>query len=325
MSRPLRIEYPDAWYHVMNRGRRGENIFEDKKDYLMFLEVLQESIVLFGCRFTAFCLMPNHYHILVQTPRGNVSRVMRHVNGIYTQRFNRCHDFDGQLFRGRFKSVLIEGDSHLLEVLRYIHRNPLRAEISGSVAKYPWSSHHAYVSTTGKQAWIDTDFLLNMFSETPGKARAGYRKFINSEEPEEIRDFFSKKNLPSIMGSREFVDWARKEFYHTKKHSEIPQSKDLAPTVDAIKKAVGRSYKISLKKIEITKRGQENMPRNVAIYLARMYSGQSLEEIGRSFGNIKYSSVSNIARKIKEQLADDPKLSRKVLAITKKLRIEQKT
>ncbi len=323
MSRPLRIEYPDAWYHIMNRGRRGEIIFEDRKDYLMFLEVLQESIVLFDCRFAAFCLMPNHYHILVQTPQGNVSRVMRHVNGVYTQRFNRRHDYDGQLFRGRFKSVLVEGDSHLLEVLRYIHRNPVRAEISESVAKYPWSSHSAYVSTTGKQAWVDTEFLLSMFSETPSKARNRYRKFVKNEEPKEIRNFFGKKNLPAIMGTRDFIEGVRADFYDAKKHSEVPQLKDLAPTIDDIKKWVSHSYRISRKKLETTRRGQENTPRNVAIYLARMHSGLALEEIGKNFGNIKYSSVSNIVRKVKSELADNPKLSQKIASIQRKLQIEQ--
>ena len=163
-----------------------------------------------------------------------------------------------------------------------------------------------------------------MFSETPGRARNGYRKFIKSEEPDEIKDFFGKKNLSAVLGTADFVDWVRAEFYHTKKHVEVPQSKDLAPTIEAIKKTVGRSYKTSLKKLVTNRRGQENTPRNVAIYLARMHSGLSLEEIGKSFGNIKYSSVSNIARKVAHQLSNDRQLSRKVASIRKALNIKQK-
>ena len=102
MSRPLRIEYPNAWYHVMNRGRRAEKIFLNKTDYTTFLELLIESAEIWNVRIAAYCMLPNHYHILLQTPDANLSRFMRHVDGVYTQRFNRSHHYDGQLFRGRY-------------------------------------------------------------------------------------------------------------------------------------------------------------------------------------------------------------------------------
>ncbi len=106
MSRPLRIEFPGAWYHVMNRGRRSEIIFFDKEDYSRFLDLLIEISEIWNANVAAYCLMPNHYHILLQTPDGNISRCMRHLNGLYTQQYNRMHGFDGQLFRGRYKSIL---------------------------------------------------------------------------------------------------------------------------------------------------------------------------------------------------------------------------
>ncbi|MBU0728624.1 MAG: transposase, partial [Proteobacteria bacterium] len=130
----------------MNRGRRGENIFADKEDYETFLAVLQETSGMFGIEVSAYCLMSNHYHLLVHTPEGNLSRAMRHVNGVYTQRYNRRWKIDGQLFRGRYKSVLVEADSHLLELLRYIHRNPVRAGICKTANDYDWSSHAGYLS-----------------------------------------------------------------------------------------------------------------------------------------------------------------------------------
>ena len=112
MSRPLRIEYPGAWYHVMNRGRRGENVFSGKDDNEIFIALLKEAAGLWAVRVSAYCLMGNHYHILVETPQANLSRFMRHLNGIYTQRYNRLHGHDGQLFRGRFKSILVEEQIH---------------------------------------------------------------------------------------------------------------------------------------------------------------------------------------------------------------------
>lgn len=130
MSSPLRIEYPDAWYHVMNRGRRGEEIFGDKQDYRQFIEILKETANLWKLRIAAYSLIPNHYHLLVQTPWGNLSRCLRHIDGVYTQRFNRSHGCDGPLFRGRFKSILVDADSYLLPLVRYIHRNPVRAGLA---------------------------------------------------------------------------------------------------------------------------------------------------------------------------------------------------
>ena len=121
MARPLRIAYPDAWYHVMNRGRRGEDIFADEQDYIMFTELLKETSETWNIRVAAYCLMPNHYHMLIQTPDANISRSMRHLNGVYTQRYNRRHQCDGQLFRGRYKSILIDTDSYPMQVVRYIH------------------------------------------------------------------------------------------------------------------------------------------------------------------------------------------------------------
>ena len=126
MARALRIEYRDAWCHVMNRGRRTEKIFTHTTDYHAFLDLLKEAAELWKLRIAGFCLMPTHYHLLVQTPTATLSRCMRHSNGVYTQRFNRSHGCDGQLFGGRDKAVLVDADTYLLHLLRSIHRNPLR-------------------------------------------------------------------------------------------------------------------------------------------------------------------------------------------------------
>ncbi len=186
MSRPLRIEYPDAWHHVMNRGRRSEKIYSNNSDRESFIKVLQESSELWNIRVAAYCLMSNHYHLLVQTPEGNLSRGMRHINGVYTQRFNRSHKKEGQLFRGRYKTVLVESDSHLLEVMRYIHRNPLGAGIVKSLGDYQWSSHQGYLSRARKYKWLEKEILLTMLASAKGKQRAAYMDFVSKGESEEI-------------------------------------------------------------------------------------------------------------------------------------------
>jgi putative transposase len=319
MSRPLRIEYPDAWYHVMNRGRRGENVFADEKDYCEFLALLQEASTMFGLRVAAFCLLSDHYHLLVQTPGGNLSRVMRHINGVYTQRYNRSKKFDGQLFRGRYKSILVGEDSYLLELLRYIHRNPVRAKICESIDAYPWSSHHGYVSNGQKWDWLYTSFLLDMFSEESGKAKKGYSEFVQCADDEEVTNFFNKKKQSSVFGSALFGTWVKEKYYAVKKNNEVPESQELAPTIAEIKKVVSQCCQVDESSIGQSRRGQVNEARNLAIYLARKHCGFRLEEIGKDFGLDKYSSVSSIVVRTEKLLSQSDALQKRLKRIVHKL------
>ena len=129
MPRPLRIEYENAYYHVMNRGRGRQRIFHDKNYFEAFLKTLEEAHQRFGIEILCYCLMSNHYHLLVKTPEANLGRAMRHINGLYTQRYNRLKQTDGSLFRGRYKAILVEEDSYQLQLSRYIHRNPIGAKM----------------------------------------------------------------------------------------------------------------------------------------------------------------------------------------------------
>ncbi|MBM9606239.1 transposase [Desulfopila inferna] len=319
MSRPLRIEYPGAWYHVMNRGRRGENIFVDRDDYETFIALLQETSEMFELRVSVFCLMSNHYHILVQTPLANLSRAMRHINGVYTQRYNRRRNTDGQLFRGRYKSVLVQEDSHLLELLRYIHRNPVRANMCNGVGDYLWSSHREYSNSAKKWDWLHKEFLLRMFDQDPHRAKKQYKDFVQCEESAEFTNFFSRKNLTSFFGSQNFIDWVKSTYRQLQNHKEIPQSKHLTPTIDDIKRAVCEYYEIEQKHLEQTKRGQVNEARNVAVYLAREKCGLSLETIGRQFELLKYSSVSSIVTRTEKKLLEDKPLRDRIEEISQKL------
>ena len=179
MARPLRIEYANAWYHILNRGRRGESIFVDNHDYIGFINLLQNTSEQWNLRVAAYCLMPNHYHLLVQTPDANISRCMRHIDGVYTQRFNRRHQCDGPLFRGRYKSILVEADNYLLILVRYIHRNPLKAGLTDDLGRYNWSSHMGYLSTAEKWNWLHKNFILSMLSKIGGERVKNYRQFVS--------------------------------------------------------------------------------------------------------------------------------------------------
>ena len=138
MARPLRIEYPGAFYHVMNRGQSRRNIFIEDKGRQSFLDLLAEIVRLWKVKIYAYCLMDNHYHVLLSTPAGGLSRAMRHLDGIYTQRFNRAHHRDGPLFRGRYKAILIDAEEYFLSVVRYIHQNPLGVRGVVDMDRYRW-------------------------------------------------------------------------------------------------------------------------------------------------------------------------------------------
>jgi putative transposase len=323
MSRPLRIQYPDAWYHVMNRGRRSEVIFQEKKDYSTFIDLLKEAVDLWNVRVSAYCLLSNHYHLLVQTPKANLSRCMRHINGVYTQRFNRSHHVDGQLFRGRYKSILIDADSYLLELIRYIHRNPVESGMVKNLEKYPWSTHQGYLSDAKKWGWIYKDFVLSMFSDDKTISRTRYREFVSRESPEEINVILGKKKLPSVLGNEGFMERMRRTFSADKRHVEVPESRSLAPDVKRIKEVVCRSYNMEKEALIVTRRGMANEPRNVAIYLMRHLRGDSLEEIGREFGIAKYSSVSSVIERTKAMIAKDRKLRHRVEELKKGIDMSQ--
>ena len=206
MSRPLRIEYPGAWYHVMNRGRRSEKVFYDKDDYQMFVALLEETSEVWNIRISAYCLMPNHYHILLQTPDGNIARSMRHINGVYTQRFNRRHGVDGQLFRGRYKSLLVSADSYLLQLVRYIHRNPVKAGIAKVPEDFGWSSHKAYLSIAKKWNWLNKAFIYSILTKNKKEGIKRYRQFVAIDDDDEIAAVIEGSKWPTALGPKDFID-----------------------------------------------------------------------------------------------------------------------
>jgi putative transposase len=314
MARPLRIEFSGAWYHVMNRGRRGEKIFRLDQDYRTFLDLLQESSDIWGVRVSAFCLMETHYHFLLQTPNGNLSRFMRHVNGVYTQRFNRHHQLDGQLFRGRYKAILVEEDCYLLELLRYIHLNPLRAGLTNKV-DYKWSSHGGYASQYEKWNWLHKGFLLNMFAKNSVLAKRAYLEFISDGDSKDILGFFDKLNIPSIMGGDDFISWVKGKFFRQKLDDDVPESKLLAPTPTLIIEEVCRFYDVESSMLLKSRRGITNEARNVAIYLSRILCGLPLEKIGHQFNISKNSSVSSVVVRLATLLKSNKTLKTNVQKI----------
>ena len=166
MSRPLRIEFPGATYHVTSRGDRQEAIFADDSDRRSFLDVLARAMERFDAAAFAYCLMDNHYHLVLTTRGAKLSALMRHVNGVHTQRFNRRHDKAGHVFQGRFKAILIDTQSYLLEACRYVELNPVRATMVKRPGQWPWSSYGANVGDVRAPMWLDT---ASMYAQVLGR------------------------------------------------------------------------------------------------------------------------------------------------------------
>lgn len=318
------MEYPGAWYHVMNRGRRGEKIFTADEDCKEFIKILWETIDLWGFKVSAYCLMSNHYHLLLQTPDGNLSRGMRHLNGVYTQRFNRRYKTEGQLFRGRYKAVLVDSDSYLLEVMRYIHRNPLNAGIVEILGDYRWSSHQGYLSWAKKWSWLCKDDLLSMLSSAKTRQKSAYLDFVSRGEPQEIEKFYLLKNLPPVLGSESFKTFIKEKFSELANKPEIPESKFLAPDAGKVIVTVCDHYRISKSELLVSKRGTENLPRDAAIYLVRQLCRLTLPHVGNEFGIENHRTVSSVIQRMKSRVESDKRLRREINEIKKKVSKSQK-
>lgn len=323
MSRPIRIAFPGAWYHVMNRGRRSENIYLDKLDYKAFVELLQETSDAWNIRIAAYCLMPNHYHMLVNTPEGNISRAMRHINGVYTQRFNRRHHLDGQLFRGRYKSIIVNGDSYLLELVRYIHRNPLKAGIVDDLKAYLWSSHKAYLSVAQKWDWLHKGFILDMLTDDKKSQVREYRSFVAVDNDKDLEDAMDSRKWPSMLGPQEFIDWVKATYKVITGSDDMPQIRELYPDTDKIISIVSASYEVTRKNLFTSKRGTFNEPRCAAIYLLRRIRRDRLKAIGKIFNLEKNSSVSSVIERMKMRIQNNREIKMRIQKIEDEIRMSQ--
>ena len=281
MARPLRIEYPGAVYHVTSRGNARADIFDDSVDRQTFLLLLESVVNRFNWICHAYCLMDNHYHLLIETPDGNLSIGMRHLNGVYTQSFNRRHKRVGHVFQGRFKAVIVEKESHLLELCRYVVLNPVRAGMVSAPRKWRWSSYGATSGILKNEPYLTTDWILGQFDRTRSEAQTKYRQFVKEGMAEKERPWEKLKGQ-IILGSDAFIEHVR-EFLKGKEHyAEIPRLQRTAgrPPLEALFPA-GE---------EFTKK-----ERNSVIIKAHVKYGYTLGEIAKHL-EIHYTTVSKVVK-----------------------------
>jgi REP element-mobilizing transposase RayT len=280
MARPLRIEYAEAVYHVTSRGNARRSIFKDDKDREMLLNLLEEVNDRYHWLCHAYCLMSNHYHLVIETPDGNLSKGMRQINGVYTMRFNRRHGSVGHIFQGRYKAILIQKESHLLEVCRYVVLNPVRAKVVKTPERWRWSSYRGMAGLEKPHPCLTTDWVLGQFGSKKRTAEERYRAFVfDGTRGHRIWD---EVKAQSILGERDFVDGL---IDFVRGYEEVKE----------ISKSQRYLYRPGLLEIFKNTRG-EKRKRDRAIAKAIKRWGYSGREVANHLG-LHYSTVSRLINK----------------------------
>ena len=310
MARPLRIEYEGAFYHVTSRGNERRKIFFGKADYEKFKSYLTEAKEKYGYRLHCYVLMTNHYHLLIETPKGNMSKVMHYINGSYTNYVNRRRGRSGHLFQGRYKAIVVARDSYLLEVSRYLHLNPVRAKIVEKPEDYHYSSYRSYISGK-KEDLVTRDLILGMVSRNPKHGPRSYRDFVEKVIGERPESPFKEVYGGMVLGGQHFV----KEVLGRLK-GEILQREEVSSRralqgswrSEKIIDAVCSCFRISRDKVLQDRKDY----RNVAIYLMKVQTGMTNRDIGNLFGAMSYSAVAKAYTRFTTRLSEDRTLRRKV-------------
>jgi putative transposase len=319
MPRPQRIEYEHAFYHVMNRGSGRNMIFHGDADYQMFLDILREACFRFDCLIHAYCLMGNCYHILIETPKANLSRIMRHVNGVYTQWYNRLKKSDGPLFRGRFKAVLVDHNGYLLQLSRYIHRIPIdiKSPLVTQLADYRWSSYQAYVGKVKPVGWLRQDLTFNRL---PHKNKHHeYTSYVMKGVDEETAQLYSNRNMTSVIGDNEFRVWAaekRLSQFAAAQQSRVTQS---GLTMEQVICAIANEYSVTGDDITKMVRGRqkENEARKLAMYLCQELVAAKLPDIACRFHLNHSGSASAATHQVRKRVREDAQFKRRVERLIK--------
>lgn len=310
MPRPLRLEYEGAFYHVMNRGKGRQAIFYDERYYRQFLEALSQAHQRFGLVIHGYCLMPNHYHLLLETPRGNLSRCMRHINGVYTQAFNQLRRTDGPLFRGRFKALLVDADSYFLQLSRYIHRNPIdgRRPLVERLIDFPWSSYPDFFQRKAP-AWLESAFTLSQV-----QSQKAYKTFVEGDIDDEVSDILNGKSWPAILGDEVFSNRVYELQDDPQQRKRLARLQQALPDTDKIITQVCASFGVERASIVTARRGAQapNVGRWLSIYLCREVSGLSQEHIAKAFNMGHSSGVNKAIAKLKVAISNDSELGSRV-------------
>lgn len=275
MARPLRLEFAGALYHVTSRGDGREDIYRADGDRRLFLDVLGDVQARYHWTVHAYCLMTNHYHLLVETPDANLAKGMRQLNGVYTQRFDRSYDRVGHVFQGRYQAILVQKEAYLLELARYVVLNPVRARMARTPAEYRWSSYRAMIGEEAAPEWLETHSILAAFGEAQAEAVERYAHFVSEGQGQPSP--WEQLKHQVFLGSDAFVESMRRK---------VPEDRDLREIPQAKARPVAKP---------LAHYARQHPDRDRAITAAYASGGYTLQDIGDYFG-LHYSRVSKIVR-----------------------------
>lgn len=281
MACPLRIEFPGAVYHVTARGDRREDIFVDDEDRRALLEIVAQALSRFDAEALAYCLMGNHYHFVLHTRQANLSLLMRHINGVYTQTYNRRHRKTGHLFQGRFKAILVDRDAYLLEVCRYVDLNPVRARMVRKPGAWPWSSYRAHVGEAPAPEWLDTPGLHGYLLGHPAGSAADTRR---------AADRYAR--LVASVPDANLWDSALRQQIYLGDEGFVERMQALAEPTNSTDHDIPKVQRTKARSLAQWLQSCEN--REEALYRAYTESGVTMTTIARELG----LSVSRVSRLI---------------------------
>ena len=262
--------------------------------------------------------MGNHYHLLVKTPQANLGRAMRHINGVYTQRFNKNQKTDGSLFRGRYKALIVEKEDYLLQVSRYIHLNPIAAKITASLKDYPWSSYLDYISKEKSTTWLRVDEVRSMLNAS--NHRLAYLKFIEAGVDQETREFYEKKNMPVILGSDAFKEEILSHIGEEQIQSsrtDYNKVKNL-PSMSDVDQVCVNYFNVDKDSL-LKAYGKGNEARKIAIYGSRVWAKEKNSVIAAHYHCQSGSSVCNAVNSVNEKIKLDVQFANEIKKIHKML------
>lgn len=311
MARPLRIEYEGAVYHVTSRGNEQRKIFFSRRDYEKFKEYLADAIEKFGFILHGYVLMTNHYHLIIETPEKNLSKIMHYINGSYTTYTNIKRKRSGHLFQGRFKSIVVGKDSYLLELSRYLHLNPVRAKMAQMPGEYPYSSYGSYTTPTGDKL-ITTTTILEMLASEPDTAREKYRTFVETALDEQIESPLQKVYGGIVLGSVGFIKEVLgkiEEDLLEKEETSHRRSLRASLLPEEIVSFICSHH--GLTREEIISTGQ-NEVRKKCIYLLKKHTSAANREIGEQMGGMGAVAVAKAYERFVKELAGDAGLKKEM-------------
>lgn len=312
MARLPRIEFPGAFYHVTSRGNRKQPIFIDDDDRHFFLNCLREAYERFGVVIHVFCLMGNHYHLFLETPDGNLSRIMHLINLKYSSYFNTKHAHCGHTFQSRFQATLVQAKEYAQEVAPYIHLNPVRAGIVERPEDYAWSNYREYLGTGPSRPWTESGFVLSLFGSSPHEARKAYQAHVLARMMRGDPSPLAAAKKTGILGSSDFVALVTRAFSKPADRQESPSQVRLSGPQNR------PEMRLILKETEAVLGPESRFVRNIAIHIGHTATDHSLKTLGEFFG-LGESGIANICRRMKRELDHNESLARAVKDIVFRL------